>query len=80
MAAAKEAAASCAATMFSKDNVYELVPLSEDQSQSARITSSCPLIEFFAPGDNVLNGWSMGGTPMALVDALELGVAYLDRL
>ena len=80
MDATKEAAASIAATMFRADNIYELIPLSDDGTHPPQLVSDSPLIEFFAPGDNVLNGWSMGSTPMALVDALELGVAYLDRL
>ena len=77
----RKAATEKAQSLFTEDNVFELVPLGE--SSQMRLSEKHPetkLVEFFAPGDNVLDGWAMGGTPMCLIDGLELGVAYLDKL
>ena len=81
MEGVKAAAKEKAEEMFKEDNVYELVPLPETpQLRTQERHPDIKLIEFFAPGDNVLDGWAMGGTPMCLGDGLELGVAYLDNL
>ena len=78
MRAVRDAADAAARSTVNADNVLELVPVEEAfKRQSPPDTK---LIEFYAPGDNVMEGWSMYGTPMSLIDALELGVAHLDAL
>jgi hypothetical protein len=57
----KAAAKENAKEMFNEENVYELVPLPETpQLRTQERHPDIKLIEFFAPGDNVLDGWAMG--------------------
>ena len=77
---ARTAARSIARRAFAKNNVFELVPVRDIDKNILQHHPDTPLVEFYAPGDNAAAGWSMNGTPMALIDALELGIACLHDL
>ena len=59
------------------ENCFEFIPHERSASNNPILLGGDP-IEFFAAGDGIQSGWSIGGTPMALIDGLELGVGYVD--
>ena len=67
-------------TLFNQETVYEFIPTKDIEAVPFTQDTVFEPIEFYAPGDNATEGWAMGGTPMALIDALELGVAVLDSV
>ena len=71
------AAQTAAQTMFS--DCFELVP-HETVPTGIPLLCGGETFEFYAAGDGISDGWSIGGTPMTLIDGLELGVGYVDTL
>jgi hypothetical protein len=73
----KKEAVTKAETLF--ETCFELVP-HETPSPGIPLLLGGRTVEFYAAGDGLKDGWSIGGTPMALIDGLELGVGFVDQL
>jgi hypothetical protein len=73
----KTAAVTKAKALF--ETCFELVP-HEMTPPGIPLLLDGKTVEFYAAGDGLEHGWSIGGTPMALIDGLELGVGFVNQL